>query len=668
MRSIATHPRRSAPAAVAALVVCAIALPAVASADTFCVHNPSGCVGSAQPDLKTALSVAGSNGAGKDTIKIGAGSFTEGPAVAAVGNPVDIVGASASDTTLLGAGNGITVLRVLDPASSVSDLGVRITGTGGETGIELAGHGSHLKVTNNGAQAGSTGVELSGAFPTLEASSVALSYGPNDIAVRAVYAFATHATITDSSLTAMRGVYASGGQVDLMRSRVWAQQGVTADSAGPGAVYATASDTSFRAPGPSPSNYDHVALAAGGSGWNIIDADRITAYGGGGGGGVAVRATPAAAAGNKATVNLRGSVIDGFATAVFANQDLGATATVTTASSAYKLGSAIVKGGATYSAAAGNLDLTGIGPGFVDAAGGDLRLRHDSPLVDRGDPAFQPAGALDRDGLPRLRDGDGASGPRVDIGAFEYQRYAPVASATATPSTVEVGQTVTFGGKADDADPGETSTYQWAFDDGATATGASAPHAFASAGAHAATLTVTDPSGLSDTVQATVTVNAPAAAADGTDSTATGTESAATVRAVQAPSLTGLRLAPTTFRPRGTRPASVAHQRAPIGTAITYALSRPAAVTFTVKRASAGRRVGTACARPTRANRSHRSCTGWVTVGAFTRAGAAGSTRVRFDGRLGGRALRTGRYRLSARAVDRSGMRSATLTTGFRVV
>jgi hypothetical protein len=66
-----------------------------ASADTFCVHTPSGCAGSAKPDLHEALLSAAGNGAGKDTIKLGAGTFTEGPAVAAAGNPVEIVGTSA---------------------------------------------------------------------------------------------------------------------------------------------------------------------------------------------------------------------------------------------------------------------------------------------------------------------------------------------------------------------------------------------------------------------------------------------------------------------------------------------------------------------------------------------------------------------------------------------
>jgi pectin methylesterase-like acyl-CoA thioesterase len=107
----------------------------VASADTFCVHNQSGCAGSAKSTLQEAVFAASGNGAGKDTIKLGAGQVTDRPAVAAAGNPVEIVGASAQDTTLVGGGNDITVLKLLDPASTVSNLGVKLTGTGlNETG------------------------------------------------------------------------------------------------------------------------------------------------------------------------------------------------------------------------------------------------------------------------------------------------------------------------------------------------------------------------------------------------------------------------------------------------------------------------------------------------------------------------------------------------------
>jgi hypothetical protein len=50
---------------------------------------------------------------------------------------------------------------------------------------------------------------------------------------------------------------------------------------------------------------------------------------------------------------------------------------------------------------------------FVDAAGGNFRLRAGSPCIDRGDNAVVAAGAVDLDGNPRIVNG------WVDMGAYE---------------------------------------------------------------------------------------------------------------------------------------------------------------------------------------------------------------------------------------------------------
>lgn len=61
----------------------------------------------------------------------------------------------------------------------------------------------------------------------------------------------------------------------------------------------------------------------------------------------------------------------------------------------------------------GNVDTD---PIFVDAEAGDYRLAANSPMIDRGDPEFVAEdGETDADGNPRV------VGPRVDIGAFEFQ-------------------------------------------------------------------------------------------------------------------------------------------------------------------------------------------------------------------------------------------------------
>ncbi len=110
-----------------------------------------------------------------------------------------------------------------------------------------------------------------------------------------------------------------------------------------------------------------------------------------------------------------------------------------------------------------------------------------------------------------------------------------------------------------------------------------------------------------------------------------------------APRVNRLRLSPFAFRaalrggPTGRRG----------GTLVRFTLSERASVTFRVQRRVGGR---------------------WRTVrGAFRRAGHAGLNRLHFRGRIGGRRLAVGRYRLVVRAVDGLGPRSAVRRVGFRI-
>src|SRR5262249_3443073 len=121
-------------------------------------------------------------------------------------------------------------------------------------------------------------------------------------------------------------------------------------------------------------------------------------------------------------------------------------------------------------------------------------------LIDAGDPvALTPS--KDLDGLSR------PVGGRFDLGAFEYQRRAPVASVSATPASASTGQAITFAATASDPDPGDSPlAYSWRFAGGAAVAGAIVKHAFAKSGAHTAKLTVTDPTGKSITAGRVVTI------------------------------------------------------------------------------------------------------------------------------------------------------------------
>jgi hypothetical protein len=162
--------------------------------------------------------------------------------------------------------------------------------------------------------------------------------------------------------------------------------------------------------------------------------------------------------------------------------------------------------------------ITSTGPGGVSVATdtpapvsgdpklfGDLRPRHDSPLIDAADPAG--SGTADASGAPRVVDGDGDGDARSDIGALEYQRRAPVISgAAATPAKALAGVPIAFSATASDPD-GEAVSAAWTFSDGATATGFDVMHAFAAPGPASAQLRVTDAAGVAETTSVAVTID-----------------------------------------------------------------------------------------------------------------------------------------------------------------
>jgi hypothetical protein len=129
-----------------------------------------------------------------------------------------------------------------------------------------------------------------------------------------------------------------------------------------------------------------------------------------------------------------------------------------------------------------------------------------------------------------------------------------------------------------------------------------------------------------------------------------------------APAVSLLRLDPTTFV-AAARGGSVAALR-PVGTRVSYRLSAAAAVTFRVEKRLPGRRVAGRCVVPTRSNRGRPACTRHVPLaGSFRHAGGRGTNRFGFTGRLRGRSLPPGPYRLVAMPAGGSAARA-----GFRIL
>ena len=88
---------------------------------------------------------------------------------------------------------------------------------------------------------------------------------------------------------------------------------------------------------------------------------------------------------------------------------------------------------------------------------------------------------------------------------------APIASFVFSPTAPLVGQAVVFNSDASRAATGRTIvSYSWNFGDGASAGGAGATHAFASAGTYNVVLNVTDDVGQKGTATQSVTVTGPA--------------------------------------------------------------------------------------------------------------------------------------------------------------
>lgn len=132
---------------------------------------------------------------------------------------------------------------------------------------------------------------------------------------------------------------------------------------------------------------------------------------------------------------------------------------------------------------------------------------------------------------------------------------------------------------------------------------------------------------------------------------------------------TALGLRPAVFRAAGRRAGAAATRKQPrVGSTVRFELDRSSLVTFTVQRALPGKRRGKACVGAGKAPRRARACTRFVAVkGSLTRTGNAGPNAFRFTGRLSGRALRAGRYRLIATPAAAGGTQAIAVSARFRI-
>lgn len=138
--------------------------------------------------------------------------------------------------------------------------------------------------------------------------------------------------------------------------------------------------------------------------------------------------------------------------------------------------------------------------------------------------------------------------------------------------------------------------------------------------------------------------------------------------------IAGLKVTPKRFRVAKARTPLVSQnrrggKRAPAGTRIRFRLNDVATVRMRIERKLPGRRAGRRCVAPKPKLRSRKPCARFVRSGTLVRRNLAGGTqRIAFSGRIGGKALKPGRYRLTAVAIADGGARSKPRRASFTVV
>lgn len=91
--------------------------------------------------------------------------------------------------------------------------------------------------------------------------------------------------------------------------------------------------------------------------------------------------------------------------------------------------------------------------------------------------------------------------------------------------------------------------------------------------------------------------------------------------------------------------------RLPLGTTFRFRLDRAAGVRFEFAQISPGRRIDARCVKPATANRGKPRCSRYETRGTVHVAGRAGANALTFRGRVQGRTLQPGSYRLRVTAL-----------------
>ena len=258
-------------------------------------------------------------------------------------------------------------------------------------------------------------------------------------------------------------------------------------------------------------------------------------------------------------------------------------------------------------------------PDFVHAYSGDFRLKWSSPLIDAGRTAgLFATSPFALDHANRIADGNLDGEAKPDLGAYEYQAHKPQLFIQ-QPASAQAGVPITLdSSKSRGGDPGEPVTWSWSLPGGGTADTASVTLTLPE-GQHEYALTVTDPTGQTETAHGTLTVGPAPAATPAPPATGSAQRPATAL-------LANVRVAPTRVL-RGSAPT------------LKLRLGRTAVVTARVQRRSSGR---------------------WRPVARLERTLRSGDRRLRLP-----RGTRRGRWRVLVSA--RAGNAVATARAAYRI-
>jgi hypothetical protein len=244
-----------------------------------------------------------------------------------------------------------------------------------------------------------------------------------------------------------------------------------------------------------------------------------------------------------------------------------------------------------------------------------------------------------------------------------FDPIGPALGNLVAPATAIVGQQVDL--SVNPSDPWSAVTVSWDFGDGQSASGAAVKHTYGSAGERTLTITGTDAAGNTTQTSRTITVEpAPVPKNPGPNPgpNPNPPPSPPPPPAPKAPVLSGFQQSNTRWLTHKVKRGP----RLPVGTTFRFQLDRAAQVRLAFSQIVAGRRVNGRCVKATKTNRRKPRCDRAQAAGTLNVTGKAGANSVPFQGKLGGRTLPAGRYRLlvTARA---DGKTSTTASAQFTI-